>query len=346
MPKRVGRDLAFLFADQRGHGLGLDRIDALVPRALLGNLIGRFQLVLGMARQQRQFRLIFVGVHIARFFGRLLREPDDRIDHGLHFAVAKHDSAEHHLFGELLRLGLDHQHGVRGAGDHQFELGIDHVVDQRVQFVFAADIADAGRPDRAHEGNAGERECGGRRHQRHHIGLVFDIVAEHGHDDLRLVAIARHEERPNGAVDEARDQRLTLGRASLALEIAARDFSGGIEFFLVIDGQGEEIDPELGLRLTNRGGKHHRFAVSRHDGPIGLARNPSGFKNELAPAPFDLLAMNIEHWSFPSFPSPDCRGSSLAVWSRKFVLVWSRKFVPAGTFLHVSAGSRPADTGS
>ena len=233
--------------------------------------------------------------------------------------MAEHDGAEHDVFGELLGLGFDHQHGIRGAGDHQFELGIDHVVDLRVQLVFAADIADAGRPDRAHEGNAGERERGGRRHQRHHVGLVFEIVAEHGHDDLRLVAIAGHEERPDRPVDEARDQRLTLGRAPLALEIAARDLSGGIEFFLVIDGQGEEIDARLGLRLTNRGGKHHRFAIGRHDGPIGLARNPSGFKNELAPAPFDLLAMNIEHWSFPSFPRPDCRGSSLLMWSRKLV---------------------------
>ena len=36
--------------------------------------------------------------------------------------VAEFDGAEHDVLGQLLRLGLDHQHALGGAGDHQVEL--------------------------------------------------------------------------------------------------------------------------------------------------------------------------------------------------------------------------------
>ena len=44
-----------------------------------------------------------------------------QLDHRLEVAVAEHDRAEHHLFGELLGFGFDHQHGVAGAGDDEIE---------------------------------------------------------------------------------------------------------------------------------------------------------------------------------------------------------------------------------
>ena len=43
--------------------------------------------------------------------------------------VAEHDGAEHDVLGELLGFGLDHQHGVGGAGDDEVELGFLHLVE-------------------------------------------------------------------------------------------------------------------------------------------------------------------------------------------------------------------------
>ncbi len=54
------------------------------------------------------------------------------------------------------------------------------------------------------------------------------IVAQNLRDDLRFVAVAFGEERADRAVDQARDQRLAFGGRAFALEIAARDFSGGV----------------------------------------------------------------------------------------------------------------------
>ena len=52
-------------------------------------------------------------------FGQFLDGGDRR----LHLLVAVHHGAEHHVFGQFERLGFDHQHALRGAGDHQVEPG-------------------------------------------------------------------------------------------------------------------------------------------------------------------------------------------------------------------------------
>ena len=95
-------------------------------------------------------------------------------------AVAEHHGAEHHLLGQLLGLGLDHQHRVRGAGDDQVELALRHLVDRRVEHVLAVDEADAGGADRAHERHARERQRGGGGDHRHDVGIVLQVVRQHG----------------------------------------------------------------------------------------------------------------------------------------------------------------------
>ena len=87
---------------------------------------------------------------------------------------------------------------------------------------------------------------------RDDVGIVLEVVREHGHDDLRLVLVAVGEERADRAVDEAGDQRLLLGRTAFALEIAAGDLAGGEGLFLVVDGQREEVDarPSAPWRTT------------------------------------------------------------------------------------------------
>ena len=163
------------------------------------------------------------GVEVARLLGGLLGELDDRLDHRLEVPVAEHHGAEHDLFGQFLGFGLDHQHRVGGAGDDEVELAFGHLVERRVEHVFAVDEADARGADRAHERHARERQRRGDGDQREDVGIVLEIVRQHGHDHLRLVAQAVGEQRTDRAVDQARDQRLLLGRAAFALEVAARE---------------------------------------------------------------------------------------------------------------------------
>src|SRR5229473_2482008 len=75
------------------------------------------------------------------------------------------------------------------------------------------------------------------------------------------------------AVDQPRDQRLFLGRAAFALEIAAGDAARGVEFLLVVDGERQEVDAFSPLLGGDHGRQHLRFAVGGDDGAVGLARD-------------------------------------------------------------------------
>ena len=202
--------------------------------------------------------------------------------------MAEHHGTEHDVLAQLLGLRLNHQHGVGGAGDDQFELGINHFVERRVEHVFVIHEADARGADRALERGAGKRQRGGRGHHRQDVGIVLHVVREHGDDDLGLVAPAVGEQRTDRAVDQAGNQRFLFGRTAFALEIAAGNAACGVGFFLIVDGERKEIDAFARRLGRDDGGEHDGLAVGGHHGAVGLAGDLAGFKFERTPAPVDL----------------------------------------------------------
>ena len=84
------------------------------------------------------------------------------------------------------------------------------------------------------------------------VGIVLQVMAEHGDDDLRLAAEPVGEQRADRAVDQARGQRLAVGQAAFALEVAAGNAAGGEGLLLVVDGQREEILAGLGAPWRRR----------------------------------------------------------------------------------------------
>ncbi len=136
---------------------------------------------------------------------------------------------------------------------------------------------------------------------RDDVGIVLQIVRQHGDDDLRVAAPAVGEQRTDRAVDQARDQRLLFGRTAFALEIAAGNAAGGVVFFLVVDGEREEVDAFLRLLGRDDGGEHGGLAVGGEHGAVGLARDLAGLEDELAPAPIEFNSMDIEHCVFLSW---------------------------------------------
>ena len=127
--------------------------------------------------------------------------------------MAEGDGAEHDVLGQLLRLGLHHQHALGGAGHHQVELRALHLVGGRVEDVLAVLIADAGGGDRAEERDAGQRQRGRAADHGDDVGVVLQVVAEHGGDDLDLVAETLGEQRADRPVDQAGLQHLGLATA-------------------------------------------------------------------------------------------------------------------------------------
>ena len=164
------------------------------------------------------------------------------------------------------------------AGDDEIELAFLHLVDGRVEHVFVVDEGDARAADRAHEGRAGERQRRGGRHHRDDVGIVLLIVRQHGDDHLGVAAPAVGEQRTDRAVDQARGQRVLLGRAALALEVAAGNAAGRVVFLGVVDGERQEVDAGLRLLGRDRGGDDGGFAVGGDDCAVGLARDLAGFQ--------------------------------------------------------------------
>ena len=292
---REGGDAVRGLGDQRGDDLGLDRVDRLVALGLGGDLVGSAQIGLADLHDRVEHGGIVRGLEVARLLGGLLGQADDRVDHRLEVLVAEHHGAEHDLLGQLLGLGFDHQHGVLRAGDDEVEGRFLHFLDQRVELVGAVDIADARRADRTHERHARKRQRRRGRDHRDDVGIVLKVMLQDGDDDLGVVLVALDEEGADRPVDQARDQRFLLGRASLALEIAARNAAGGEGLLLVIHGQGEEVEARLRLLGRDDGGEHDGLAIGGEHGAVGLAGDLAGFEHELAPAPDQLFGLYIEH---------------------------------------------------
>ena len=289
------------FREVMRHHLGLGGGDRLLPQHLLRDRIGRAQVLFDQAEDF----LLQLGIvrhdQLARLLRRLFGELDDGVDHRLEMPVPEHHGAEHDFLGQLLGFRFHHQHRVGGAGHDQIELALDHLVELRVEHVFVVDEADAGAADRAHERRAGQRERGRGRDHGDDVGIVFQIVRQYGDDDLRVAAPAVGEQRTDRAVDQARGQRVLLGRTAFALEIAAGNAAGRVIFFGVVDGERQEVDAFLRRLGRHHGGDHGGLAVGGEHGAVGLARYTAGLEDELAPAPIEFNSMHIEHCVFLSW---------------------------------------------
>ena len=247
------------FREEVLHHLLLDGGDGVVALLLARDRIGRAQVLLDDAEHFLLERGVVGQREIARLLRGLLGELDDRLDHRLEVPVAEHHRAEHDLFGQLLGFQFHHQHGVLGAGDDEIELAFLHLVERRVEHVFVVDEADAGGADRAHEGRAGQRERGGGRDHRDDVGIVLQVVRQHGDDHLGVVAPAVGEQRTDRAVDQARGQRVLFGRTAFALEVAAGNAAGRVVFLVVVDGQRQEVDACLRLLGRDHGRRARWF---------------------------------------------------------------------------------------
>ncbi len=174
--------------NQRGHHLLLDRCHAIAALLFGGDHVGLAQPALPeLAHARHDLRRVVLGLQLPGLLGGALGEFDDGVEHGLELLLPEHYGAEHDVLGQFLGFRFDHQHGVGGAGHDEVERAFGHLVDHRVEHVFAGDIAHARRADRAQEGDAGQGKRGRGGDHRHHVGVILHVVGEHGGDDLRLV---------------------------------------------------------------------------------------------------------------------------------------------------------------
>ncbi len=285
-------------------GLVLGGVDGVLAGALGDDLVGRGEVGADQGLDLGLHRVGVVFGEVEGLLGGVLGQFDDRVDHRLDALVGEHDAAQDLVFAELLNLGLDHHHRVAGGGDDEIHLGLLHLVQRRVEHVLTVDEAHAGAADGAHEGRARQHQGGRGGHQGDDVGVVLEVVGQHGGDHLDLVLEALDEQRADRTVDQAAGQGFLLRRRALAAGEGAGDLAGGVELFLVVHGQGEEVLARFGALGEHRGGQDHGLTVGGEDRAVGLAGDAARFEGQLAAAPLDGFALDIEHCVFAFFSVP------------------------------------------
>jgi hypothetical protein len=203
-------------------------------------------------------------------------------------AVGELERLEQQILGDLVATGLDHRQAFLRADDDEVERArLLHLLERRVDAQLAVDPADA---DGAHRAEEGQR----RDHQRRRGAVdAQDVVRgdhvrrEDGADHLHLVLVSLRPQGPDRAVDHPRRQDRPLGRASFALEEAARDLPGGIHPLFDVDGQREEVGTFARLHPPLRCRQHHRLAGAHDDGAVRLLRELAALEGNLLPADLD-----------------------------------------------------------
>src|SRR5437867_274206 len=88
------------------------------------------------------------------------------------------------------------------------------------------------------------------------------------------------EQGADRTVDQARRQRLLFGRTPFTLEEAAGNASGGIGFFLIVDGQGKKVLSGFCALSRDDGNEHDAVAQADQHRRVCLASDLAGFQRQ------------------------------------------------------------------
>ena len=226
--------------------------------------------------------------------GQVVLQPDD----GLHDPVAVEQPLQERLFRHLVCPALHHDHGGLAAGDDHIhvalgQLGIGRVHDEPTTHAPDPDAADG-----TLKRNLGHGESRRGSHHRQDIRIVLLIGGEDRRDDLDVLMVPLRKQRTDRPVDQPRGQRLLLVWAPLALEETAGDLAGGVGPLLIVDRQGEEIDPLAGLLGGHGRHQDHRVPIANPGRAVRGARHTPRLDREGSTLQIDLAP--IRHFRIPS----------------------------------------------
>ena len=209
----------------------------------------------------------------------------DELDEILDDGMAALDGFQHHVIGELVGAGLDHDDLFHAAGHGELELGALALLavgaDDVALFLGIAHL-DTG--DGALPGNVGDRQGDGSAQHGGDLGGFVVIDAEGGAADAHVVAHVRGEEGADLAVDHAGDQDGLLAGTSFPAHKAAGDAAHGIELFFKVHAQGEEIDAVPGGLRHGDAGEDGGVAKGHQGRAVGQAGHFAQLDLELAAA--------------------------------------------------------------
>src|SRR5471032_1227322 len=237
----AGRRLAF-FTGQLGNNLVFQLTQASVTVGLDGDGVSLGDRVAELgtdsAQQSGRFWLWSPG---PGWLGRFGSQFFNGVDHNLELVVSKQYRAQHLVFGQLFGFRFNHQHGFRRTGNDHVQARRFLLFVSRVQQVAGAFVeSNASCADRTIKRNTGDGQ--GSRSTDHRSDVRIGLLAggNDGADNLHFVHEAFWEQRTDRTIDQSGSQGFFLGRTAFALEETARDLTGSVSLFLVVNRKREE----------------------------------------------------------------------------------------------------------
>ena len=125
------------------------------------------------------------------------------------------------------------------------------------------------------------------------LGAAIRVQAHDGHGDADVVAHLLGEQRAHGAVHHAAGQDGALAGAALTAHKAAGDAACGVELFLILHVQGEEIHALAGLGAHDHVAHHAGLAVADQGAGVGQAAHLAHFHLERAAGQHGLVDLVV-----------------------------------------------------
>ena len=149
------------------------------------------------------------SLEVKRLFRAIFRQIHDQINHRLDLLMCKSNRAEHLIFRQLIGFGFNHHHRIFGAGHNQIQAllrvlaQVVHVINCWIENIFTIDKAHTRACDWAHEWCSRNGQSRRGRDHRNHVRVIDQVMRQNGTDHQDFVFEARHEQRPDGAIDQA-----------------------------------------------------------------------------------------------------------------------------------------------
>ena len=234
---------------------------------------------------------------------RLADLGDDGIDKNkqlFDFLMREHDGIIHIVVGNLAGACLNHDDFLFGSGDREFKRADLALLIIRIENGLAVHKTDERTADRSVPRDIRNRQRDGSADHRRNFRRTVGVD---GHDRQRqrdIVAQILREERTNRTVDDTACQNSLFRRLAFTAEESARYFAYGIHFFIIIDGEGKEIDTVARLRGSGSARENDGFPITDHTGAVGESCDLAGFHLERPAGVFKLeYFVILEHFLSP-----------------------------------------------
>src|SRR5207249_7955858 len=188
------------------------------------------------------------------------------------------DSAEHLGFGNLLRAGFHHDDALFSAGHHDVQFGLAAFGVRRIGDEPAAFHPHANASQDVVERDIGNGQSGGGTADGERVGILFGVGRKDHGDDLGFVEESFGKQGADGPIDQAAGENFFFGGTALAFDETARNFSGGVVVFAVIDGEREKAGSRFGLIGHTSGDQNHRVTGPHDNSAVRLFGHLTGFQ--------------------------------------------------------------------